>query len=85
MNQNIKYCPPPHIYSYVYLPIHVSDLLISLWGLANQICHALWETATCRLRTKADHVKIYNLTPQLAVNNTYVWFDLPLRNISYQL
>ena len=54
--QNIS--ASPYIKTYIRIPIHVTGLLISMWGPANsfflvrQICHAHRKAATCRLRTK---------------------------------
>ena len=34
---NIKRTTPPHIYTYIRRPIHVSGLPISLWGIVNSL------------------------------------------------
>jgi len=68
-------------YLYNCRPIHVSGLLISLWGLANLLfVRGKYVTpAGKRLHTgcvqKAEARKTYNLTPHLAVNNTCVWLN----------
>jgi len=62
------------------IPKHMSGLLISLWEPANLLfvrhkSVTLTENpASCRLRTKAEARQTYHLTPQLAVNETCVWF-----------
>jgi len=61
------------------IPIHVTGLLISLWGPANSLfVYDKYVTSTGkRLHAgyvqKRKHVKLY-VTPQLAANNTCMWF-----------
>jgi len=81
MELNIECSTPLHIDTYRRTPIHVYGLLISLWGPAN----SLYISDKCGMPTgkrlhvgyvqKQKNVNKYDLTPQLAVNNTCVWFD----------
>ena len=71
---------------YIRRPIHVSGLLINLWELANPLfVRDKYVTPTGkRLHAgyvqKAEARKTYHLIPQLAVNNTCVWFNCKLVN-----
>jgi len=81
INLKIKCSIPPHIDRCMRIPIHVSGLLISLWGRSNSLfVRDKYVTPTGkRLHTgyvqKAEALKTtYHLIPQLAVYNTCVWF-----------
>jgi len=63
------------------IPLHVSELLINLWAAAKSLfVRDKYVTPTGkRLHVgyvqKAEARRTYHLTPQLAVNNTCVWFN----------
>ena len=73
------------------IPIHVSELLISLWGPANSFfIRDKYVTPTGkRLHAgyvpKAEVRKTYHLTPQLAINNMCVWFSGDLLHTYHKL
>ncbi|KAK2144102.1 hypothetical protein LSH36_785g02025 [Paralvinella palmiformis] len=63
------------------IPKHVSGLLISLWEPANSLfVRDKYVTLTGKWLyagyvQKAEARKTYHLIPQLATNNTCVWFN----------
>ena len=69
-----------HIYTYTYTYTCVwsthQPVSPSLFAFSTpKMYHAHTEAATCRLRTKKEARTKNNLTPQLVVNNTCVWFN----------
>ena len=76
INLNIKCSVPPHIDTYMHIPMHVSGLLLSLWGPLIPFLYATNMSCPqeCRLRRKVEACKTYHLTPQLAANIKCVWF-----------